>query len=68
MACKILGLKVQDKDILEGSLYHTLLASARPILLHLTGSDKDLFSDTLEEEKVLKKWIIKMGLLRGSLG
>lgn len=68
VACKILGLKVQDKDILEGSLYHTLLASARPILLHLTGSDKDLFSDTLEEEKVLKKWIIKMGLLRGSLG
>ncbi len=42
--------------------------SARPIILHLIGKQKDLFDDIEEEQKILREWIIKMGKIRGSLG
>ncbi|KAF0092318.1 MAG: phosphoenolpyruvate carboxylase [Fusobacteria bacterium] len=66
LACEIMGINL-DVDLEEG-LYHTLLMSARPIILHLMGKSKDLFDDVEEEQKILKEWIIKMGKIRKSLG
>ncbi len=67
-ACEILGIEFEDEDVLEERLYHTLLMSARPIILHLIGKQKDLFDNIDEEQKILREWIVKMGKLRGSLG
>lgn len=67
-ACEIFGIKVERDEVLETKLYHTILMSGRPILLHLIGKEEDLFDDIEEEEKVLKNWIVKTGKLRGSLG
>jgi phosphoenolpyruvate carboxylase len=67
-ACQILGIESADEEIYEDELYHTLLKSTRPIILHLLGKQNDLFDDSVEEQKILNDWIIKMGRIRGSLG
>lgn len=67
LACEILSIKKSSDEEEEG-LYHTLLMSARPIILHLMGKSKDLFDDVEEEQKILREWIVKMGKLRRSLG
>lgn len=68
LACDILGIRLDGDDVLEEGLYHTLLMSARPIILHLMGKSKDLFDNVEEEQKILKEWIVKMGKIRKSLG
>jgi phosphoenolpyruvate carboxylase len=68
LSCEILGIRLEGDEALEEGLYHTLLMSARPIILHLMGKSKDLFDDVEEEQKILKEWIIKMGKIRKSLG
>ena len=67
LACEILSINLDGDDLEEG-LYHTLLMSARPIILHLMGKSKDLFDDVEEEQKILREWIVKMGKIRRSLG
>ena len=61
---EILGLEEQPAP----ELYHLLLQSSRPILLHLTGRQGDILESREEEEKVLREWMMKMGTIRGSLG
>lgn len=68
LACRLLKVCINDDEVNEDEFYHTLLKSIRPILLHLTGKQKDLFNDSEEEIKILNEWIIKMGKIRGSLG
>jgi phosphoenolpyruvate carboxylase len=67
-ACRLLNINGVNEEINEDEFYHTLLKSIRPILMHLFGSQSDLFNDSEEEKKILHEWIIKMGKLRGSLG
>ncbi|PKM84103.1 MAG: hypothetical protein CVU86_09020 [Firmicutes bacterium HGW-Firmicutes-11] len=67
-ACRLLNITGVNEEITEDEFYHTLLKSIRPILMHLFGSQSDLFNDSEEEKKILHEWIIKMGKLRGSLG
>ena len=67
-ACRLLSITGVNEEINEDEFYHTLLKSIRPILMHLFGSQSDLFNDSEEEKKILHEWIIKMGKLRGSLG
>ena len=68
MICKILNICTDYDEENEDLLYHTLLKSIRPILLHLVGKQDDLISDSDEEQRILSEWIIKMGKIRGSLG
>jgi len=68
LVCRILDLQSEFDEANEDEFYHTLLKSIRPILLHLTGKQDDLISDSEEEIKILNEWIVKMGKIRGSLG
>lgn len=68
LACELLNIAKDDSEEHEDELYHTLLKSTRPIILHLLGKQNELFGDSAEEQKILNEWIIKMGRIRGSLG
>lgn len=66
LACEILEIENRVDDKSENALYHMLLKSIRPIILHLI--EKEDPGKDQEEEKILNDWIIKMATIRGSLG
>jgi phosphoenolpyruvate carboxylase len=66
LACEILEINCGGNDKSENALYHMLLKSIRPIILHLI--EKEDPGKDQEEEKILNDWIIKMATIRGSLG
>lgn len=68
LANKILDIQSIDQAVNEDGLYHTLLKSTYPIILHLFGKQKDIFNDGEEEQKILQQCIVKMAKIRGSLG
>jgi phosphoenolpyruvate carboxylase len=66
LVCEILEIENRVDDKSENALYHMLLKSIRPIILHLI--EKEDHGKDQEEEKILNDWIIKMATIRGSLG
>ena len=64
LACEILEIEKLVND--ENALYHMLMHSIKPIIVHLIGKEET--GKEQEEEKILNDWIIKMATIRGSLG
>ena len=64
LACEILEIEKLVDD--ENALYHMLMNSIKPIIVHLIGKEET--GKEQEEERILNDWIIKMATIRGSLG
>ncbi|MEJ5257227.1 MAG: phosphoenolpyruvate carboxylase [Fervidobacterium sp.] len=65
---EILGIDFDMEANIENSFYHTLLKTARPILLHLLGKESQILNSDSQEYNILKELISKLGSLRGGLG
>ncbi|KRQ86372.1 Phosphoenolpyruvate carboxylase [Caloramator mitchellensis] len=65
---KILNLNFDLESNIENNFYHTLLKTARPILLHLLGKESQILDNNCQEYNILKELLIKMGSIRGGLG
>jgi len=65
---EILNLDFDMEANIENSFYHTLLKTARPILLHLLGKESQILDNNCQEYNILKELIIKLGSIRGGLG
>lgn len=65
---KILNLSFDMETNVENDFYHTLLKTARPILLHLLGKEPQILDNNCQEYNILKELISKLGNIRGGLG
>lgn len=65
---KLLNLNIDLESNIENNFYHTLLKTARPILLHLLGKESQILDNNCQEYNILKELLIKLGSIRGGLG
>lgn len=56
------------EENIENNYYHTLLKTARPIILHLIGKEDQILDNNSQEYNIVKELITKMGVIRGGLG
>lgn len=64
---EILGLKLGPSGD-DDAFYHTVLRALNPLLLHALGRGSSRLGTSREEEIMARQWVIKLGVLRGSLG
>lgn len=65
---KVLDLNFDLDENVENEYYHTLLKTARPMILHILGKEDQILDSNSQEYSIVKELITKMGIIRGGLG
>lgn len=65
---ELLELNFDLDENIENEYYHTLLKTARPMILHILGKEDQILDNNSQEYSIVKELITKMGVIRGGLG